>query len=31
MNFVVNTGEQRRDQEELARYQQHYRAQGLEL
>jgi modulator of FtsH protease len=31
MNFVVNTGDQRRDQEELVRYQQHYRAQGLEL
>jgi FtsH-binding integral membrane protein len=31
MNFVVNTGDQRRDQEELTRYQQHYRQQGLEL
>lgn len=31
MNFVVNTGSQQRDHEELNRYQQHYRAQGLEL
>ena len=31
MTFVVNTGSQQRDHEELARYQQHYRAQGLEM
>ncbi|HEX2876701.1 MAG TPA: Bax inhibitor-1 family protein [Polyangiaceae bacterium] len=31
MNFVVNTGSQQRDHEELTRYQQHYRAQGLEM
>jgi modulator of FtsH protease len=31
MNFVVNTGSQQRDHDELNRYQQHYRAQGLEL
>jgi len=31
MNFVVNTGNPQRDQEELGRYQQHYRAQGLEM
>jgi FtsH-binding integral membrane protein len=31
MNFVVNTGSVQRDHEEIARYQQHYRAQGLEL
>jgi FtsH-binding integral membrane protein len=30
MNFVVNTGNTQRDQEEVARYQAHYRAQGLE-
>src|SRR5947209_4972382 len=31
MNFVVNTGNVQRDHEEIARYQQHYRAQGLEV
>jgi FtsH-binding integral membrane protein len=31
MNFVVNTGTVQRDHEEIARYQQHYRAQGLEV
>ena len=31
MNFVVNTGNQQRDHEELTRYQQHYRSQGLEM
>ncbi|HEY4157945.1 MAG TPA: Bax inhibitor-1 family protein [Polyangiaceae bacterium] len=31
MNFVVNTGNAQRDQEELGRYQQQYRAQGLDV
>jgi FtsH-binding integral membrane protein len=31
MNFVVNTGNAQRDQEELARYHQHYQAQGLQM
>ena len=31
MNFVVNTGNVQRDHEEINRYQQHYRAQGLEV
>lgn len=31
MNFVVNTGNAQRDQEELARYYQHYQAQGLQM
>src|SRR5436190_14009635 len=31
MNFVVNTGNVQRDHEEIARYQQHYRGQGLEV
>src|SRR4051812_32881901 len=31
MTFIVNTGNPQLDQQEISRYQQHYRSQGLEV